>query len=176
MTNPDCLFTTYVGAWYPLYADVGVNWASPRFDPRDRWPGFPPDWNRAGYAPLLDLLFVGTYFYAVAPEEVGGRADGRTDAWLSVEGSADVAVEVVMGECPVIGSLYVEQYLFESPTGEFDREQFARALRAAYDHTDGLMIFDLVHLEMQGAWDVVRDFAASRCGAPSSAALAASER
>ena len=74
--------------------------------------------------------------------------------WLCL----NFAMEVVDGECPVIGSLYVEQYLFGSPTGEFDRERFAQALDAAYQQTDGLMIFDLVHLGEQGVWDVVEEF------------------
>lgn len=173
--NPPCLFTVYVGAWYPLYTEVGVNWGSPRFYPR--WPGFPEGWPSTGYAHLLDMLFAGTYFFAVTPEEAAQaeRADGRTDPWLSVAGSAQVAMDAVMGACPVIGSVYVEQYLFESPTGEFDRTQFARALRAAHATTDGLMIFDLVHLEQQRCWDVVEEFGREVHPRPTTAAPAPSD-
>jgi uncharacterized lipoprotein YddW (UPF0748 family) len=156
--NPDCEFCDYVGAWYPDYWKYGVNWASPQFFPQ--WPGFPEGWERTGYADLMDMLFVGDYFYAVTPDEAvqAHRPDGRTDDWLSVGGSAQLAMRVVMGACPVIGSLYVEQYLFDSPTHAFNGEQFGRAMHAAFDNTDGLMIFDLVHLAQQDCWNEVETF------------------
>jgi uncharacterized lipoprotein YddW (UPF0748 family) len=174
MADPDCVFADYVGAWYPIYWEVGVNWASPRFEPR--WEGFPEGWRRTGYADQVDTLFTGTYFFAVSPDEIPPHPRGLTGDWLSVEGSAALAREVVRQECPVIGSLYVEQYLFESPTGEFDRERFARALRAAYHGSDGLMIFDLVHLDEQGVWDVLEEFGRDVRDEPTPRRAAASDQ
>jgi Domain of unknown function/Glycosyl hydrolase-like 10 len=174
MADPGCVFADYVGAWYPICWEVGVNWASPRFEPR--WEGFPEGWRRAGYADQVDALFTGNYFYPVTPDEIPPHPRGLTGDWLSVEGSAALVREVVKSECPVIGSLYVEQYLFESPTGEFDRERFARALRAAYHGSDGLMIFDLVHLEQQAVWDVVEEFGREVRGEPSPSPAAASDQ
>lgn len=171
--NPHCVFAVYVGAWYPIYYEVGVNWARPGFVPP--WPGFPPRWERTGYADLVDLLFVGTYFYAVTPDEVTDHPRGLEGPWLSVAGSAQVAREVTGGLCPVVASLYVEQYLQEAPDGQMDRARFARALRAAYENSDGLMIFDLVHLDEQGVWDIVEEFGAEVNPRPTAAASPASD-
>ena len=68
--------------------------------------------------------------------------------------------EVVRGECPVIGGLYVEQYV-SGPDRAFDPAQFTRAMGAALENSDGLMLFDLVHIANFEAWDVVADFLAA---------------
>ena len=68
--------------------------------------------------------------------------------WYSVEGSAKIAMSVTKGVLPVYGSLYVEQYEWES-----DPDQFRRAVEMVRKKTDGVMIFDLVHLERYGYWD-----------------------
>jgi len=44
--------------------------------------------------------------------------------------------------------LYVEQYQWED-----DPEQFRRAVEMVRKETEGVMIFDLVHLEQYGYWD-----------------------
>jgi uncharacterized lipoprotein YddW (UPF0748 family) len=171
--NPNCVFADYVGAWYPVYYEAGVNWARPGFIPP--YPGFPPRWEQTGYADQLDLLFAGTYFYAVTPDEITPHPRGFTGPWLSVQGSAQCAMQAVGGACPVVGSLYVEQYAQEAPGGQMDRSRFARALREAYADTDGLMIFDLVHLDEQRVWDVLEDFCAEVQQRPTAEASAASD-
>lgn len=55
-----------------------------------------------------------------------------------------------MGSVPVIGGLYVEQYK-DHP------EQFRRAIKICLEKTDGLMIFDLVHLINYNYWSVLED-------------------
>ena len=66
----------------------------------------------------------------------------------SIEGGAELARRITCGAVPVIGSIYVEQY-----KGDWDR--FARAVRQARKDTDGVMIFDIVHIINHGLWDRV---------------------
>jgi hypothetical protein len=56
----------------------------------------------------------------------------------------------MMNTVPVIGGLYVEQY-------KGFPEQFKRAVQMCLDKTDGLMIFDIVHIINFGWWDVLED-------------------
>ena len=41
--NPDISFGTYTGAWYPSYYEVGVNFASKKYDPSEDF-----DWATSG--------------------------------------------------------------------------------------------------------------------------------
>ena len=74
---------------------------------------------------------------------VGQRSEAGMDNSLtycySVEGGAEIAREITKGVVPVIGSIYVEQYL-----GDFT--PFGPAVTQALKSTDGVMIFDIVHL------------------------------
>ena len=67
-----------------------------------------------------------------------------------VEGGAELARKVTCGKVPVIGSIYVEQYL-----GDF--RPFGPAVRQALESTDGVMVFDIVHLNKHQLWDVLED-------------------
>jgi len=154
--NPNIIFGNYTGAWYSSYYDVGVNWASQKYDPSADYDWATPDYKNYGYAELLDLFTVGCYFTEVSREDVkklneenivrseaGMRA--TKDPENSVEGSAELAMRVVMGAVPTYGSLYVEQYP--------DEEHFAKAIEMCRMKTDGVMIFDIVHIVNRGWWD-----------------------
>ncbi len=156
-TNPKIKLGVYTGAWYPLYYELGVNWASRNYDPSVKYDWATQDYKVQGYAELLDLYTTGCYFYEVTKEEVAELNDKQVksgeaglgkikEPWYSVEGSAEIAKEVIMGVLPVIGGLYVEQYF---PNGE----QFTKAVNMCLKSTDGLMIFDIVHLINHGWWD-----------------------
>jgi len=158
--KPDVLFGDYAGSWYLTYYELGVNWASEKYKVNFEWAT--EDYNETGYAEVLDFLCSGLYFYEVTKEEV--EAKNMIDAskltepgmkptksiWYSVEGSAELAKKVTMGVVPVYGSLYVEQY-----KGEPDR--FKRAVKMTLDKTDGVMIFDLVHIENYDLWDELKE-------------------
>ena len=154
--NPKIIFGNYTGAWYSSYYDVGVNWASQKYDPAVDYDWATPDYKNYGYAELLDLFTVGCYFTEVSREDVkklneenivrseaGMRA--TKDPENSVEGSAELAMKVTMGATPTYGSLYVEQYPNE--------EQFAKAMEMCRMKTGGVMIFDIVHIINRGWWD-----------------------
>ena len=141
--DPSLFFSTYVGAWYPLYYSEGVNWASKTYQPDYDWAS--PDYHKTGYAEMLDFLMTGNYFSEVTREEAEEK--GNPD-WYSVEGSADIAMDVVNEATFVYGSLYLLQYK--------DRpEQFKRALEMALSKTHGIMLFDLIYLEEYNWWPIV---------------------
>ena len=153
--NPAVSFGDYTGAWYPLYHELGVNWASSRYDPYPEYDWALPEYKKYGYAELLDFYTTGCYFFEVTKEEVeklnqeairteAGMGKGK-EYWYSVEGSAEIAMKVVNGAVPVIGGLYVEQY-------DGHPEQFKRAMKMCLDKTNGLMVFDIVHIINRDWW------------------------
>jgi hypothetical protein len=159
--NPEMKFGVYTGAWYPVYYEVGVNWASKKYDPSKEFDWATADYKNYGYAELLDIYTTGCYFFEVTKEEVEKLNEeiikrneagmGKTkDFWYSVEGSAEIAKKVMMNVVPVIGGLYVEQYK-DHP------EQFKRAIKMCLNKTDGLMIFDLVHIVNYGWWNILEN-------------------
>ena len=155
--NPSLKVGDYTGAWYPTYYQVGVNWASRKYDPSEEYSWATPDYRYTGYAELLDVYMTGLYYTFVTKDDVD-RASGvvgpRTEAGMdesltycySVEGGAELAKRVTCGVVPVIGSLYVDQY-------KGDMAQFVRAVNQVVKNTDGLMVFDIVHVISYGLWD-----------------------
>ena len=111
------------------------------------------------YAEMLDIYMTGLYYTLITKDDVdkatgvtGQRSEAGMDNSLtycySVEGGAEIAKEITKGVVPVIGSIYVEQYL-----GDFT--PFGPAVTQALKSTDGVMIFDIVHLNKHKLWDVL---------------------
>lgn len=157
--KPSIIFGDYTGAWYPQYYEVGVNWASSKYDPSKEYSWATDKYKNYGYAELLDLYTPGCYFFEVTKGEVallneetikrGEAAMGQTkEDWYSVEGSAELAEKVTMSAAPVYGGLYVEQY-------KGHPQQFEKAVKMCLQKTDGLMIFDIVHIINNGWWNVL---------------------
>lgn len=150
----------YTGAWYPVYYELGVNWASRKYDPSKHYDWAAPSYRNTGYAHLLDVYMTGLYYNEVTIEEVkqlnAANMKNRTEAamgegrdyWYSVEGGSQLAREIVCGDVPVTGSIYVDQYAG-------NREQFRRAVEMALQESDGLMLFDIVHIINRGWWDTL---------------------
>lgn len=158
--NKDLLFGDYTGAWYPVYYELGVNWASKDYDPSGEYDWATPTYKNYGYAELLDVYMSGLYFTEITIEEVekmneeamatrseAAMGKGR-DYWYSVEGSAKLAKKVTKNVTPLTGSLYVDQY-------GGDVKRFQRAIRKALECTDGLMLFDVAHIINNDWWEEV---------------------
>ena len=158
--NPDLILGDYTGAWYPTYYQVGVNWASRDYDP-SQVPEYQywatEDYCKTGYAEELDVYMTGLYYSFITKDDVdkatgvvGQRSEAGMDNSLtycySVEGGAEIARQITKGVVPVIGSIYVEQYL-----GDFT--PFRPAVEQALKSTEGVMIFDIVHLNKHKLWD-----------------------
>lgn len=154
---PAMSFGDYTGAWYPIYYEVGVNWASCTYDPANTHAWATLEYKNTGYAELLDLFTTGNYFFEVTKDEAlantkaahteTGRI-GRREYWYSVEGSCEIAAEVTRKVVPVYGGLYVEQYAGHP-------EQFSKAVTMCLTKSDGLMVFDLIHIVNYNWWDLL---------------------
>ncbi len=159
--SPATRFAVYVGAWYPAYYEVGVNWASPAYDPAQDFSWATPTYRQHGYAPLLDFMMTGNYYVEVDPADLAAtnRRSGLDnvisqvrDSVYNVESSIRDVARKVQGATTVIPGLYVEQYRQANAPANYER-----ALRKALAMTGGVMVFDLVHLERDPAmWAATR--------------------
>lgn len=149
----DVKFGAYTGAWYPSYFEVGVNWASNTYDASQDFAWATPEYKNYGYAELLDIYTNGNYYWNVTIDEYR-RSNGlhlnETDSELSkgdhlcVEGGCRYSRRLLGGK-PFLGGMYVEDY-------KRDTTQFKRAVEMNLRESDGLMIFDIVHIINRGWW------------------------
>ena len=160
--NPKTEFAIYTGAWYPLYFEVGVNWAGKEYDPSknaeyQKWAT--PQYRKAGYQDLLDFYMTGNYYETVTRSELAAQnaATVQTESgqiaakayWYSVEGSNDLVREILGKRRPYVGSLYVEQYQ--------DPQTFKRAVQMNIEKSGSLMVFDIVHIIQKNWWKPLKE-------------------
>ncbi|MEN6357945.1 MAG: alpha amylase family protein [Armatimonadota bacterium] len=135
----------YVGSWYPVYFDVGVNWGSPSHSAPDLdW--WPNGYEETGYADLADYICTGCYYTYPTRKEA---LDKGEQEWKSVEAAAQESMNAVKDETFVYGSLYLRQY-----NGRPDK--FLEAIRQCLDKTQGCMLFDLVYVRDYDWWSVLK--------------------
>ncbi|HLW46699.1 MAG TPA: alpha amylase family protein [bacterium] len=142
-TRPGVTVGMYVGAWYPVYYNEGVNWGSPGVWAPYPWIG--ATWVQSGLAPLLDYLMIGLYYRPVTESEAVRRHDNPL---ISVQGSGRLGETLVRGAIPVVGSLLLPLY-------EGQPQTMTRAIRMSDQVTQGTMLFDLVYLNTLNLWDAI---------------------
>jgi len=151
--RPDVSFAAYTGAWYPTYYEVGVNWASKDYDPSLDFDWATPRYRDYAYGDLIDLYTNGNYYRNVTLEEYrksNGTYLNETDSKLSkgehlcVEGACINSRNLLKGNA-FCGGIYVEDY-------GYDVEQFKKAIRMNLKESDGLMVFDIVHIIKRDWW------------------------
>lgn len=137
-------FIDYTGSWYPLYYQVGANWAGSCYQPEE-YPWVDKEYAATGYAEYLDKLLSGFYY----PDVTIGDAlrHGKPAYWYSVEGSGELAKKVVGEAAPIIGSLYAQQYVGNP-------EAFSRAIDMCFKKSRGCMLFDLSQIDDYQWWRV----------------------
>ncbi|MFA6335862.1 MAG: alpha amylase family protein [Bacteroidales bacterium] len=159
--NRRLIIGDYTGAWYPTYYQLGVNWASEKYDPSKEFTWATPQYRNSGYAELLDVYMTGLYYTNITKEDVdrstgmvGKRREAAMDNsrsyWYSVEGGAELAKEITCGVVPVIGSILVTQY-------EGDEKQFKRAVSQVLQSSEGVMIFDISHIIKNNWWNQLEE-------------------
>ncbi|MCH7323391.1 family 10 glycosylhydrolase [Solibacillus sp. MA9] len=139
--NTDLIFTVYVGSWYPLYYNEGVNWGSKTYQPSFEWVS--DTYCTAAYAEEFDFIMTGCYYPEVTIEEA--KNNQRPANWYSVEGAIEMSKEVINGQIPVIASLYLKDY-------QDNVEQFLKAVKLCKEQTNGVMLFDTIYLEDYQWW------------------------
>ncbi|HXX40471.1 MAG TPA: alpha amylase family protein [bacterium] len=141
--RPGVSVSMYVGAWYPVYYEEGVNWGSPDVRPPYSWVG--DAWIQAGLAPLLDYLMIGLYY---RPVTIWEAYRGHDHPEISVQGAAMLGLSVVHGATPVVGALLTSLYADDS-------KRLTAAIRMSSGITRGTMLFDLVYLDSDHLWGAI---------------------
>lgn len=139
--NPQVEFGDYVGAWYPVYYEVGANWASQSYDPSQDYPWALAGYRRTGYAQELDYLCPGLYYSMVRIEDA--HRQGRT-AEESIEGGIRLVRRIVGTSTRIYGSLYYPN--LNTPA------QFSSAVHMCLEQTDGVMIFSHHFFARETSW------------------------
>ena len=156
--NPDISFGTYTGAWYPSYYEVGVNFASNQYDPSKDFDWATPEYKNYGYAELIDLYATGNYYTDITIEEslknkktVWNETDsqGQSDTWYSVEGSCQ-KLRHIMKDNQFMGGILVDQF-YDNPA------KLSATIEMNLKASDGLMVFDIVHIINKGLWKEVEN-------------------
>jgi hypothetical protein len=142
--RPKAVLGIYVGSWYPLYYDVGVNWGSPQHSAELDW--WPEGYEETGYADLVDYMMTGCYYAHPTRRDAVEAGD---EEWKSVEAAAEESLNAVKDATIVYGSLYLVQY-----QGRPDK--FRRALHECLEKTQGCMLFDLVYVRNYDWWGLLK--------------------
>lgn len=139
-------FWDYTGSWYPLYYQVGANWASRNYDAYE-YPWIDTqEYKNTGYAEQLDGLLSGFYYPYVTEREA--KIANQPAYWYSVEGAARMADSVTQNAVNIVGSLYLDQYR-ENP------KNMTRAIKMCFEKSCGCMLFDLSYLVNNEWWRYV---------------------
>ena len=141
--NPDVSFGTYTGAWYPSYYEVGVNFASKKYDPSEDFDWATSEYKNYGYAELMDLYTTGNYYTDITIEEslknkksVWNETDSQAQSgtWYSVEGSCQ-KLRNIMKDNKFMGGILVDQF-YDNPA------KLSATIEMNLKASDGLMVFD----------------------------------
>ncbi len=145
--NKDIRFGVYVGGWYSSYYYSGVNWASPKYDPKaDGYRWADADYKNYGFADHLDFMFIGAYAGA---DSIYGSSE-----W-TMQGFCKQAGELLKGDV-----LYCGGPDIGNATGFVDggkgslMPQIVDACMGS--STGGMFFFDLCHIKMFNYWDAIK--------------------
>jgi uncharacterized lipoprotein YddW (UPF0748 family) len=145
-TKPRVSLEDYVGSWYPVYNELGVNWASAKHVVPYKWAT--PNYGKTGYAEFLDVLYVGLYYpHATEREAIAAGSP----VWRSVEGAAKLALEITKGATTVQGVInYGDDNL------SFD--QLEAQTGADQQVLGGVSVFETSHVNRRNLWPFLTTF------------------
>ena len=128
--NQDLKMGSYVGSWYEIYYQNGVNWASSGFNYNNRL-NFPESriysekYNQTSYLDNLDFLMIGTYY----------KTEKEIKKYLTLGNI------LTNGQTPLIGSMSLPDL------ENVKSDERANVFRASLNESSGLMIFDLCYIK-----------------------------
>lgn len=144
---PTICFMDYTGSWYPLYYQVGANWADTQYESKE----FP--WcdseklKRTGYAQLVDVLLSGCYYEHISVAEA--KQAHKPADWYSVEGAGMLAERVTCQKKGLVDSLFLDQYRNKP-------QKIPQAIHMCMEQSKGCMLFDLSYLISNHWWKYAR--------------------
>lgn len=124
--NPALKMAAYVGSWYEIYYQNGVNWASSDFVYNDKL-GFPESriysaaYNKTSYLKNLDFIMIGTYY----------KTGSEVKKYITLGNI------LTCGQLPLLGSMSLP---------DLKNEERSDVFKASVDESSGLMIFDLCYV------------------------------
>lgn len=133
----------WAASWIHAIYGNGQNWASPRYNWGADYDFYSPEYQKAGFAPYLDNFIVGTYL-----ERVYGADDNE-----SVEYGLERASRIIDGDCHSIGSIQSINHSADPA----DPHNLYNAVRCCLEHSEGLMVFDIVHVINHDQWKQIRN-------------------
>lgn len=148
--NSDIKFGVYVGGWYSTYYEVGVNWASNKFNPDLNFNWATSKYQNFGYAELMDHMLIGAY---ASPLRVYGATE-----W-TMQGFCKLAKEKIRNACPLVaGGPDVGNWDTKNEaTQEQENQAIVNSVKACMDECDGYFLFDMIHLKMANQWEYVKE-------------------
>lgn len=129
----------YVGSWYESYYQTGVNWADDSFTYNERL-GFPEEqlytseYAQTSYLDYVDFLMIGTYY--------------KSEQQISKY--ATLGNILTNGQVPMYASIDIT-------TSNVTPQEQRTGFQAAYDNTDGCMIFDLCYVNWYAMQCAIND-------------------
>lgn len=139
--NPKIQFGVYVGAWYSTYYDVGVNWASPKYDPSDTYSWASVDYKKYGYADQLDFMLLGAYASA---DNVYGSGE-----W-TMQGFCKNAKTLLAGDVDFAGGPDVGNWTI--PSGTDAGQAVTNSVDACINGGNGYFVFDISSVKSNNYW------------------------
>lgn len=147
-TNKDIQFGVYVGGWYSTYYNVGVNWASPKYNTAAAYPAWATaKYQNYGYADHMDVILIGAY---ASPTRVYG-----TNEW-TIQGFCSKAVDKIKGDTKVIGGPDVGNGDWATASNAVVNLAITQSVDAAMNASDGYFLFDMIHLKQKNQWEFVK--------------------
>ena len=124
--DPDLKLAAYVGSWYEVYYQNGVNWASAnfRYDDRLKFPEskiYTDKYYATSYLKNFDFLMIGTYY----------KTEKEVNKYITLGNI------LTNGEVPLLGSMSLP---------DLKTEEQAHVFGASVRNSAGLMIFDLCYV------------------------------
>ena len=145
--KPEMKFGCYVGGWYSSYYYSGVNWASPKYDPKADgyyWAG--NNYKNFGYADHCDYMFIGAY---ASTGNIYGSGE-----W-TMEGFCKQAKRLFKGDVPFAGGPDIGNGSGFENGGQGDlMDDIVEACMG--NSTAGMFFFDLCHIRMHDYWDDIK--------------------
>jgi len=133
--KPDVKFEYWAASWWPLWS-TGQNWISDKKNISGSYWWATADYYKTGFAKYLDVFQNGAYMSKLFPEYDSS----------SVAGQLNNGKNYIKGDCQMYGSYSVSGINFDP--GE--------AAHWCLKNTDGVMVFELCHIENNGYWSSIK--------------------
>lgn len=156
--NKNISFGTYTGAWYPSYYEVGVNFASKKYDPSKDFDWATPSYKNYAYGDMIDLYATGNYYTDITIEDYNKNkrsiwnetdSQAQSGTWYCVEGSCEKLKSILKGN-KFMGGILVDQFYSNPP-------KLSKTIEMNLKASDGLMVFDIVHIIQKNLWREVEN-------------------